>query len=91
MVRPAYGGRNRQRHEQQRRGDDDEGDEKKESAGQGTPLQRGAQYTGAMNIRLSAIEARIIGSADREADHHAGPVPAVPERAGQRLQPEEQS
>ena len=51
----GIGGRNRQPHEQQRGGDQDK--TKRRGVG-GTH----AQYTSRMNIRLSAIEARIIGS-----------------------------
>ena len=60
-------------------------DEDEQSVGHGA-----AQYTSRMNIRLTANRSPHHRLAHRKADHDAGPVSAVAERAGQRLQPEEQ-
>ena len=43
---------------------------------------------GRMNIQLTPNEARVIGCLMEKVGHHAGPVPAVAERARQRMQPE---
>jgi len=46
-----------------------------------------------MSVRviLTATEAPLIRQPDREADHHAGSIPVVDQRAEQCLQPEEQT